>query len=112
MEGESAECGVRGPKCEVRSAKCGVREASWLESCLPELAWVGRTFARFVNIAYGSHLETQTNLQVALSRSFLSRTEFDRLWEISEEAKATTLGLLTTLKRRIAARKRSNRIRR
>ena len=64
-------------------------------------------FARFVNIAYASHLETQTNLQIALSRSFVSQTEFDRLWVISEEAKATTLGLLTTLKQRIAARKRS-----
>ena len=62
-------------------------------------------FARFVTIAYGSILETRTNLQVALSRSFMSQAEFDRLWRVSNEAKATTAGLLRELKRRIAARK-------
>jgi four helix bundle protein len=66
-------------------------------------------FARFVSIAYGSILETRTNLQIALSRSFMSQTEFDRLWRLSNETKATTLGLLRELKRRIAARRKRER---
>src|SRR5262245_15753588 len=61
-----------------------------------------REFARYADIAYGSHLETQTNLQAARDRQFLSAAEFNRLMELSNEAKATTLGLIKMLKRRIA----------
>ncbi len=64
-----------------------------------------REFARFVEIAYASQLETQTNVQIATNRRYMSQTEFDDLWPLSEEAKATTLGLLKSLKRRLSENK-------
>ena len=63
-----------------------------------------REFANFVNIARASHLETQTNLILARDRQFLSPSEFEHLWAISEEAVAITTGLLKYLRRRSRAR--------
>jgi four helix bundle protein len=62
-----------------------------------------REFARFVEIGYASLLETYTNLLLARDRRFMSLAESERLLPLYEEAKATTLGLLKCLKRRIAA---------
>ena len=59
-----------------------------------------REFARFVNIARASQLETQTNLVLALDRGFVTREEFERLSAISEEAVAATTGLLRHLRGR------------
>ena len=59
-----------------------------------------REFARFVNIAHASQCETQTNLLIARNRGYLSPSEFDRLWSLSEEMIATTVGLLKSLRRR------------
>jgi four helix bundle protein len=68
-----------------------------------------REFARFVEIAYASQLETHTNLITARRRAFISDAEYERLRALSEEAKATTVGLLKSLKRRIAAEDRQRR---
>ena len=57
-----------------------------------------REFARFVDIARSSLLETQTNLLIAKDRRYMSEAEFDALWAVSEEAVATTTGLLKRLK--------------
>ncbi len=59
-----------------------------------------REFARFVDIARASLLETQTNLIIAKDRRFMSETEFEQLWKLSEEAAAMTTGLLKSLRRR------------
>ena len=65
-----------------------------------------REFARFVEIGYGSLLETYTNLVRAGNRRFMSGPETERLMPLYEETKATTLGLLKSLKRRIAEEER------
>ena len=57
-----------------------------------------RDFARFVSIAKGSLLETQTNLQIARSRKLVTEQEFARVWELSEHAVAKTTALLTSLR--------------
>jgi len=58
-----------------------------------------REFANFVSIARASLMETQTNLLFARSSHFLSNEEFKTLWDLSEEAVATTTGLLKHLRR-------------
>jgi four helix bundle protein len=63
-----------------------------------------REFARYVDIARGSLLETQTNLITARDRGFMSEVEFQRLWKVSEEAVATTTGLANSLRRRSGPR--------
>lgn len=59
-----------------------------------------REFANFVSIARASLLETQTNLMIAKDRRFMTPLEFEQLWALSEEAVATTTGLLKSLRRR------------
>lgn len=58
-----------------------------------------REFARFATIALASHRETQTYLEEAHERRFLTDEEFADLWALSEEATATTVGLVKSLKR-------------
>ena len=57
-----------------------------------------RDFARFVSMAKGSLLETQTNLQIARSRKLVTEQEFTAVWELSEHAVAKTTALLTSLR--------------
>ena len=57
-----------------------------------------RDFARFVSMAKGSLLETQTNLHIARSRKLVTEQEFARVWELSEHAVAKTTALLTSLR--------------
>ena len=57
-----------------------------------------RDFARFVSIAKGSLLETQTNIQILHSRKLITPDEFQRVWELSEHTVAKTTGLLTSLR--------------
>jgi four helix bundle protein len=57
-----------------------------------------RDFARYVSIAKGSLLETQTNLHIARSRKLVTEQEFARVWELSEHTVATTTALLTSLR--------------
>ena len=56
-----------------------------------------REFARFVTIARASLLETQTNLIIARDRQFMTPSEFDQIWALSEETVATATGLLKSL---------------
>src|SRR5687768_8138593 len=57
-----------------------------------------KDFAKFVNIARASQLETQTNLLIAQNRKYLTTEEFQKLWTLSEETVATTTGLLKYLR--------------
>lgn len=57
-----------------------------------------KDFAKFVNIARASQLETQTNLLIAQNRKYLTTEEFQKLWALSEETVATTTGLLKYLR--------------
>ena len=57
-----------------------------------------RDCARFVGIARASLVETQDHLIDAVDRGHIDRTEFDRLWQLSEEAMAAVTGLLMYLK--------------
>ena len=57
-----------------------------------------RDFARFVNMAKASLLETQTNLIIARSRKLVTEKEYEHLWEVSEYAVAKTTALLTSLR--------------
>ena len=58
-----------------------------------------KEFAKYALIAKGSLGETQTNLITAKDRGFISAGDFDRLWKLSEAAKATTTGLWRRLNR-------------
>ena len=56
-------------------------------------------FAKYVLIAKGSLGETQTNLITARDRGFMPLDDFERLWKLSEVAKAATTGLWRYLNR-------------
>jgi four helix bundle protein len=108
LEAEFSAVLARSPACEDRRFCDDARDAaaSPARNIAEGFGRYGDTeFARFADIAYGSLLETQTNLHIAQSRGYVSETEAQSLLALCEETKATTLGLLRTLKRRIAARK-------
>ena len=54
-------------------------------------------FAHFTRIALGSLNELQDHLEEASARGLLQTTDFDRLWGLSEHAKASATSLLRWL---------------
>ena len=56
-----------------------------------------KDFARFVEIAYGSVLETVSQLCVALKQEFLSRSEFDNLTQTADDLARMLSGLRRSL---------------
>jgi four helix bundle protein len=58
-----------------------------------------REFARFLDIAVGSLGETQNHLDEAFDLRYLSRADFDRIWELAQRAIAASCRLRTYLRR-------------
>ena len=57
-----------------------------------------REFHQFLRIARGSLTEVQDGLVEALDRQFLSKSEFDEMWRLSDRAVAATTGLMRYLR--------------
>jgi four helix bundle protein len=58
-----------------------------------------KDFARFVEIAYGSLMETMTHLAIAHQQGFLSRDDYDRLREQADRLARILSGLRNSLLR-------------
>jgi four helix bundle protein len=58
-----------------------------------------RDFANYVRMALASLAETQDHLGEALDKKYVDREWFDRMWELSEHAKASSLNLRKSLQR-------------
>jgi four helix bundle protein len=56
-----------------------------------------KDFARFVEIAYGSTMETVSQLCVALKREYLPREDFDRLTQTADDLARMLSGLRKSL---------------
>lgn len=56
-----------------------------------------KDFARFIEIAYGSVMETVSQLCVALKQGFLTRSEFDDLTQTADDLARMLSGLRRSL---------------
>ena len=63
-------------------------------------------FVRFLTYARASAAEVQSLLYVAHDIGYLGREEFERLYQMAEEAKALSGGLLSSIRRRTSSRRR------
>ena len=63
-------------------------------------------FVRFLTYARASAAEVQSLLYVAHDIGYLSQEEFERLYQMAEEAKALSGGLLSSIRRRTSSRRR------
>ncbi len=63
-------------------------------------------FVRFLTYARASAAEVQSLLYVAHDVGYLSQEEFERLYQMAEEAKALSGGLLSSIRNRNPGRRR------
>ncbi|MEZ6050161.1 MAG: four helix bundle protein [Planctomycetaceae bacterium] len=56
-----------------------------------------KDFSRFVEIAYGSTMETVSQLCIAIKREYLARDEFDRLTSTADDLARMLSGLRKSL---------------
>ena len=59
-----------------------------------------REFAHFLDIARGSAIEVQSLLYVALDVEYVEKTEFERLYKISDETASLIGGFTSYLRKR------------
>ena len=65
--------------------------------------------ARYFGYALSSLAELQDHFQECLTRDFVNRSEFDRVWDLSEHTKATTINFMRSHAARAKARRRRRR---
>jgi four helix bundle protein len=62
--------------------------------------------ARYFGYALSSLAELQDHFQECLTRDFVNRSDFDRLWDLSEHTKATTINFMRSHVARAKSKRR------
>jgi four helix bundle protein len=68
--------------------------------------YVSGDIVRFFTIALASLAEVQDHLKEAHGQSFVNQELFDRVWDLSEHTKATTINFMKPHERKVAMAKR------